>query len=119
VSFHHLVAPGQAKALRFTASCGERPVLCQPPKEKCDPKLCANEPKPPRVTPPEPESEAPDDVWLEAESLEKKLLREDEPPPPEPPEEDPRGGHSAFACGIAGPAIPGEGGRQFSLGISA
>src|ERR1700686_838425 len=32
-----------------------RPI--QPPKEKFDPKLCANEPKPPRVTPPEPESD--------------------------------------------------------------
>jgi hypothetical protein len=93
----------------------------QPPKEKCDPKLCANEPKPPRVTPPDPESEAPDEAWLDdAESPEKKLLREDElPPPPEPPDDDPRGGHSALICGIAGPAIPGEGGRQFSLGISA
>jgi hypothetical protein len=91
----------------------------QPPPEKCAAKLCANEPKPPRVTPPEPESELPDDAWLEVESPEKKLLREEEPPPPEPPDDDPRGGHSAFICGIAGPAIPGEGGRQFSFGISA
>jgi hypothetical protein len=63
------MAAGQAKARRFTAICGEgRPI--QPPKEKCDPKLCANEPKPPRVTPPEPESDVPDDAWLDEESPE-------------------------------------------------
>ena len=39
-------------------------------------KACANEPKPPRVTPPEPESDdVPAAAWLEAESLLKKLLR--------------------------------------------
>jgi hypothetical protein len=28
----------------------------QPPTEKCEVKACANEPKPPRLTPPDPES---------------------------------------------------------------
>ena len=41
----------------------------QPPPEKCNAKACANEPKPPRVTPPEPESDdVPDAEWLEDES---------------------------------------------------
>lgn len=38
----------------------------QPPPEKCDVNACANEPKPPRVTPPEPES---DDEVAEGERL--------------------------------------------------
>ena len=89
----------------------------QPPEK---PNACANEPKPPRATPPEVEpDDVPDDEWLDEESPLKKLLREDDPPPPEPPDEDPRGGHPAFVCGIAGAAIPGEDGRQFSPGISA
>jgi hypothetical protein len=42
----------------------------QPPPEKCDAKACANEPKPPRVTPPEPRSDhVPKDEWLEDQSL--------------------------------------------------
>jgi hypothetical protein len=50
----------------------------QPPPEKPWP----NEPKPPRLTLPEPESdEFPDEEWLE-ESLLKKLDRDDEPEPP-------------------------------------
>jgi hypothetical protein len=63
----------------------------QPPEK---PNACANEPKPPRVTPPDPESDdVPDAEWLDEESPEKKLLREDVPPPepPRPPDEDPRG----------------------------
>lgn len=61
--------------------------------EKCPEKACANEPNPPRVTPPEPESEdVPDDAWLdEEESPLKKLERDDQYPPcPPPPDEDPR-----------------------------
>ena len=39
---------------------------------------CAYEPKPPRVTWPEPESDdVPDDAWLDEESPLKKLLRDD------------------------------------------
>jgi hypothetical protein len=46
----------------------------QPPPEKPWP----NEPKPPRLTPPEPESDdVPDEEWLE-ESLLKKLDRDDQ-----------------------------------------
>ena len=96
-------------------------VWCQPPPEKCDVNACANEPKPPRVTPPEPESDdVPDDEWLDESPL-KKLLRDDDPPD-EPwllLDDDPRGGHSAPACGPAGAAIPGRFGSQLSLGISA
>jgi hypothetical protein len=48
----------------------------QPPPEKPWP----NEPKPPRLTPPEPESDdVPDEEWLE-ESLLKKLDRDELPP---------------------------------------
>ena len=44
---------------------------------------CANPPKPPRVTPPEPESdEVPDEEWPDEVSPPKKLLRDD--PPEEP-----------------------------------
>jgi len=44
----------------------------QPPPEKCDVNARANEPKPPRVTPPEPESdEVPDAERLDEESLPK------------------------------------------------
>src|ERR1700730_12523171 len=65
----HLEVAKQAKANRFTQSCGARPVH-QPPPEKCAVKARANEPKPPRVTPPEPESdevpdEVPDEEWLD------------------------------------------------------
>jgi hypothetical protein len=42
----------------------------QPPPEKCDVKACANDPKPPRVTLPEPEldGEVPDDDLFAEES---------------------------------------------------
>ena len=41
---------------------------CQPPTEKCAANDRANEPNPPRVTPPEPDSEAvPDDEELDEE----------------------------------------------------
>ena len=52
--------------------------MCQPPEK---PKACANEPKPPRLTWLDPESEVADDEELDEESPEKKLLREDPPPP--------------------------------------
>src|SRR6266702_2918234 len=95
----------------------QRAGRCQPP-EKCDANECANEPKPPRVTPLEPESDdVDDDEWLDEESPEKKLLREDDPPPP--PDEELRGLQSVFACGNAGAAIPGDVGWQLSPGISA
>ncbi len=81
----------------------------QPPPEKPWP----NEPKPPRLTPPEPESDdVPDEEWLE-ESLLKKLDR-DEPPPP--PEELRLLLHEVLAC-TAGSVPTGEG-SQFCRGIS-
>ncbi len=78
---------------------------------------CANEPKPPRVTPPEPESDdVLDDEWLDEESPLKKLERDDPPEEPWPPlDEDPRAAHSASLRPV-GAAIPGW---QFSRGISA
>ena len=94
----------------------------QPPPEKCDVNAWANEPKPPRVTWPEPESDdVPDDARPVEESPLKKLLRDDDPPG-EPwllLEEDPRGRQSALVCSPDGAAIPGRFSSQFSLGISA
>jgi len=56
---------------------------CQPPTEKCEANDRANEPNPPRVPPPEPDSEAvPDDEGLDEESLPKKLRRDHDPPHP-------------------------------------
>jgi hypothetical protein len=79
----------------------------------------ANEPKPPRVTPPEPESdEVAEGERVDAESPLKKLLCDDDPPDqPWPLDEDPRGGHSAPGC--RSDAIPGRAGPHFSLGIIA
>ena len=55
----------------------------QPPPEKCDVNACANPPNPPRVTPPDPESDAvPVEEWPDEVSPPKKLLRDD--PPEEP-----------------------------------
>ena len=75
-------------------------------------KPCANEPKPPRCTPLEPESDVPEDEWPEDESLLKKPERDDDPPWLLL-EEDPRGWHSVEA------AMPGCVCWQFSRGISA
>ena len=59
----------QAPAQAFTASWGAVRDA-QPPKEKCAEKARANEPKPPRVTPLDPESEGPADAaWLDPPSL--------------------------------------------------
>ena len=78
----------------------------------------ANEPNPPRVTPPEPESdELPDPAWLDAESLLKKLEREDHDPPWPPPDEVPRCEQSVPVTAAA--ATPGAEGWQFWRGISA
>jgi hypothetical protein len=89
--------------------------LRQPRPEK--PNALAKEPKPPRVTLPEPESEeVADDDRVDELSLPKKLKRDDDP---YPPPDDPRGAQPALVCGTAGAAIPGGVGRQFSLGISA
>src|SRR6266851_862929 len=95
------------------------PPAGQPPPEKCDVNARANEPKPPRVTPPEPESDrVPDGERLDEESLLKKLLRDDPPDQPRPPlDEDPRGGHSALVWNPDGAAIPGRV-SQFSPGMS-
>ncbi len=99
--------------------CGIKPAG-QPPPEKCAVNACANEPKPPRVTPPDAESDdVADDGWLEAASPLKKLLRDHDPPDElwPPPEDDPRDGHPALVC--RSDAIPGRFGSQFSFGISA
>jgi hypothetical protein len=112
----------QEKVGCFTASCGVI-AMYQLPIEKCAEKACANEPKPPRVAPLDPESDdVPDEAWLdEEESLLKKLVRDQLlPDPPWPPDDvEPRWEQSVLDCEIAGAAIPGEGGWQFSRGISA
>jgi hypothetical protein len=105
------------------------PFTAQPPPEKCAEKACANEPKPPRLTPDELASKLPDDERPDALSLLKKLERDDDDPPqPCPPyQEDPRGPQLAMAGdvagvatpGAAGAATPGTGGWQFSRGINA
>lgn len=87
----------------------------QPPPEKCAEKAWANEPNPPRVTPPEPESEdVPDEAWLdEDESLLKKPVRDDQfpPEPPWPPvDAELRCEQSMPVGGVAGAAIPGDAG---------
>jgi hypothetical protein len=89
------------------------------------PNAWARPPKPPRVTPPEPESEEPvDDEWLDDESPPKKLYPDDlrEPLPDEPCDDDDE--QDVVVCGSAGAAIPGggvpdEAGPQLSRGISA
>src|SRR5260370_18602874 len=116
-SSHHQKQRGKAKAKRFPLSGGTRPVR-QPPTEK--PNACANDPNPPRVTPPEPASdEAPDGERPDELSPPKKLLRDDDPPdqPWLPPDDDPWGGHSAGGC--KSDAIPGRPVAQFSLGMWA
>jgi hypothetical protein len=55
-------------------------ALVQPPPEKCDVNACANEPKPPRVTWLELESDEVPEDELGEESPLKKLLRDDDPP---------------------------------------
>ena len=85
----------------------------QPPKEKCDENDRANEPKPPRVTPPDSEA-VPDDELLDAESPPKKLLRRDQYPPWPPPDEDPPEEHAVLVCGNDGAAMPGDFGTQSS-----
>jgi hypothetical protein len=96
-------------------------VRCQPPPEKCDANDRANEPNPPRVTPPDSEAvldeELLDDELLDEEAPPKKLLRDHDPPPP-PLDEDPRQEHPVLVCGNDGAAIPGDFGSQFSRGIN-
>lgn len=92
-SFRHLQAGRQAKAGSFHGIL-LRAVVGQPPPEKCDVNECANEPNPPRVTLPAPESEEmPERDRLDEESLPKKLLRDDHPTNQlRPPlDEEPRG----------------------------
>jgi hypothetical protein len=126
---HSAICDGirQEKVGCFTASCGVI-VVCQLPIEKCPAKACANEPKPPRVTLLEPDSdEVPDEalfaeVWLdEEESLLKKLVRDQLLPEPPWPLEDvePRWVQLVPDCAVAGDAMAGEEGWQFSRGISA
>jgi hypothetical protein len=74
--------PAQGKR---TANASRHPaaravVHCQPPKEKCEANDRANEPNPPRVTPPDSEA-VPDDEAPDEESPPKKLLRRDQYPP--------------------------------------
>jgi hypothetical protein len=115
-------AIGQVEGVCFTASYGALGQR-QPPPEKCAEKAWANEPKPPRATPLEPESDdVPDAAWLDDdESLLKKLLRDQPvPDPPWPPDDvAPRAAQSVPDCGIAGAATPGDDGWQFWRGISA
>jgi hypothetical protein len=88
----------------------------QPLPEK--PNARANEPKPPRVTLPEPESVDVADAERPGEvSLPKKLTRDHDRP--YPPPDDPRDEQPVLLCGIAGAAIPGGVGWQFPPGISA
>src|SRR5260370_11886510 len=104
----NLAETRQGEGACCAGSCGRRPVG-QPPPEKCDVNARANEPKPPRVTPPEPESDkVPDGERLDDESLLKKLLRDDDPPDQPRPalDEDPRGGPSALVCNPDRAALP-------------
>jgi hypothetical protein len=117
------VGARQAKAGSFHGIVRDQAIVGQLPLEKCTENARANEPKPPRVTLPEPESEAvPDDVRLAEVSPPKKLLR-DQYPPDEPwpplPDDDPRGAQSAPDGGWPGAAIPGDVGAQLPLGIIA
>jgi hypothetical protein len=83
--------------------------MCQLPPEK----PCANEPKPPRVTPPEPESDdVPDEEWLE-ESLLYKPEREDqwEVPPDELLLQ-------FVVCAAPGTVAPGGVASQLRCGVS-
>jgi hypothetical protein len=94
----------------------------QPPPEKPWP----NEPKPPRLTPPEPESDdVPDEEWLE-DSLLKKLDRDDQRELPPPPDELLLLLQAVLACTGApapgtvapGTIAPAGEGSQFCRGIS-
>ena len=106
------------QAQYFTASCGAVRSP-QPPNEKCAEKARANPPKPPRLTPLDPESGAPpDDAWLVPVSLEKKFERH-EPPVACPPLHDDVRLQSPGCCVTAGAAMPGEGGWQLPRGINA
>ena len=80
------------------------------------PKARASEPKPPRVTLLELESDEVAPADPPDDELPKKLYRDERPPPP--PEEL-RVEHPGLACGSAGAAIVGEAGSQLSRGISA
>jgi hypothetical protein len=103
----------------FTASCGKA-GFAQPPTEKCAEKARANEPKPPRVTLPDPESGEPaDDAWFDPVSLLKKPERDDHDPPWPPPEDDPLGPQFVACCVTAGAAMPGDVGWQPPWGIRA
>jgi len=87
--------------------------------EKCAEKARANEPKPPRVTPLDPESGVPpDDAWLVPVSLLKKLDRDDQYPPWAPPHEPVRL-QSVACCVTAGAAMPGDAGWQLPRGVNA
>src|SRR5476651_1997399 len=67
----------QAKGEAFHGIVRRRWFRPQPPPEKCAPMACANKPKPPRVTPPEPDSDdaLPAGERLDEESPPKKLAR--------------------------------------------
>ena len=86
----------QEKRYHLTATCS---FLQPPPK----PKARANEPKPPRVTPPDVADD--DDPELPKKpKLEERLYPL---PPPEPPRD-------VQLAGVAGPAMPGGVGWQVS-----
>ena len=76
------------------------------------PKACANDPKPPRLTLLDPDSdddEEADDEWPE-ESLLKKLKRDERPEPLLPPDQPREVQAVEFACGCVGAGMPGEAG---------
>jgi hypothetical protein len=99
----------QVKAVLFHRIVRRR----QPPRENA----LANEPNPPRVTLPEPDSELPDEERLDVESPPKKLPRDHDPPAVPPPDENPRGWQAVLVG--APDAIAGAFGAQFSRGIIA
>src|ERR1700742_2199411 len=113
--------PAAQVASRTFHGIVQRGLRAQPPKEKCAEKARANPPKPPRLTPLDPESGVPpDDTRLVPPSLENKLERDDhEPRVACPPLHEDVRLQSLVCCVTDGAAMPGEDGWQLPRGISA